>query len=974
MDRRTFLKDSLIFSVGLVLESKGRLFAGNVGSIDEIVNGNNKYKLTSKQLYDRFYNPPSDYRPFVRWWWNGDKVESKEIIRELNLLKDAGIGGVEINPVAFPSDTDDLGIKSLSWLSDKWIDMLKVAFDEAKALGMTCDLIVGSGWPFGAEYLEGDERASIVINYADKVTGPIDYEISRDGIFADADPKISSPFQGRKMKLLSLQMFPDPCSYVDEGIDLMQYENNGSFKFKIPDGKYSIAALVEVSGFLQVINGAPGAEGPVLNHFNDKAVSKYLNNMSDTIQSRIGPLSNYIRALFTDSMELEGANWSYNMREEFKKRCGYDVFPYLPFILFKIGSMGSAVNYDAVVPVTDDFNEVVQRVRYDFEYTKASLILNTFTDVYLKWCRQLNVKSRAQAYGRGFFPLETSMNYDIPECESWTMTWLQHKLGEEMSETDYRRGRAYTMVNKYVSSAAHLKGNRLVSCEEMTNTYTVFNMTLEQLKIGGDQTAISGVTHSIFHGFNYSPKETPFPGWVRYGAYYSEKNNWWKFFKYYTEYKGRMSVALSNATMYADIAILNPIGDMWTTIGMQNEPFPNNTIAQYKTLIWEAINKCGGGCDYVSESIICDATVQYGNICYNSRKYSVLFLIAVERLQQNTVQKLLEFVSKGGHIFSIEKEPHLSLSYNADYKNNDKLIQKTVDKIKSFKDNYVLIDKPENNFIFWYANLIKKYNLPHYVDVEKPNLYVMQNRYIADDGSELFFVCNSHRYNSHKTRLTFHKETLCGHHASIWDLETGNRYHLTLDVTGSRIFDLGPADSLLIVFDKEKCSEEWKPLQEFDFHNIIDVSEDWNVEFDYSLEDTVKNDFFHNLVDLNDCEDITGVKDYKHFSGTVIYRKQIVYCLSQKQVLLNLGRVEGVSELYVNGKNCGVKWYGRRIYDVSDYLINGINEIEVRVTTIMGNYMKTLKDNKIAQRWVNRKNREQLYQSMGMIGPVSIEY
>ena len=78
---------------------------------------------------------------------------------------------------------------------------------------------------------------------------------------------------------------------------------------------------------------------------------------------------------------------------------------------------------------------------------------------------------------------------------------------------------------------------RLVSCEEMTNTYTVFNMTLELLKIGGDQTAISGVTHSIFHGFNYSPKEAPFPGWIRYGAYYNENNNWWPYFKYYTAYK-----------------------------------------------------------------------------------------------------------------------------------------------------------------------------------------------------------------------------------------------------------------------------------------------------------------------------------------------------------------------------------------------------------------------------------------------------
>jgi hypothetical protein len=57
-----------------------------------------------------------------------------------------------------------------------------------------------------------------------------------------------------------------------------------------------------------------------------------------------------------------------------------------------------------------------------------------------------------------------------------------------------------------------------------SNTYTVFNTTPENLKIGGDQSAITGVTHSVFHGFNYSPPEAPYPGWLRYGGYYNENN------------------------------------------------------------------------------------------------------------------------------------------------------------------------------------------------------------------------------------------------------------------------------------------------------------------------------------------------------------------------------------------------------------------------------------------------------------------
>ena len=38
-------------------------------------------------------------RPWVRWWWNGDKVDTLELKRELLHLYEACIGGVEINPI-----------------------------------------------------------------------------------------------------------------------------------------------------------------------------------------------------------------------------------------------------------------------------------------------------------------------------------------------------------------------------------------------------------------------------------------------------------------------------------------------------------------------------------------------------------------------------------------------------------------------------------------------------------------------------------------------------------------------------------------------------------------------------------------------------------------------------------------------------------------------------------------------------------
>lgn len=196
MNRRNFLSRSAILTTGSLLTTNIPVTLGSL--IPE------NTRQSDRSLYELFNNHGLQYHPFVRWWWNGDKIEAKELLRELRLLKDAGIGGVEINPVEFPKrfDGEDLGRPSLKWLSEEWVKMLKVTFDETRSLGMTSDLIVGSGWPFGAEYLEGEDRAQIVTIGVKKLVGPLEYEISRFEIFREADPAISSINQaGRRLQL-----------------------------------------------------------------------------------------------------------------------------------------------------------------------------------------------------------------------------------------------------------------------------------------------------------------------------------------------------------------------------------------------------------------------------------------------------------------------------------------------------------------------------------------------------------------------------------------------------------------------------------------------------------------------------------------------------------------------------------------------------------------------------------------------------
>lgn len=345
---------------------------------------------------------------------------------------------------------------------------------------------------------------------------------------------------------------PKKIDAFTKGIRYDSLTGRHSITIDVPPGDHVLYCFVKLTGYMSVILGAPGAKGPVLNHFDRVAVEQFLNRMSDRMNTKLGRMGgSNLRAAFTDSFELEGANWDKNMLAEFKRRRGYSLEPYLPYLIFKVGEMGNPVKEKYGSEFSPEVQEeVINRVRNDFDLTQRELFHEAFTIPYNKWCHRNGMLSRVQAYGRGLHTLESSMYIDIPECE----TWFGHHHGTSFPDNSMA-GRGYTMVNKFVSSAAHLAGNPNVSCEEITNTGWVFNATLEKLKLTGDLSNLSGVNHSIFHGFNYSPKEAPFPGWLRYGTYFSERNPWWPYLRHWMDYKARLSAVLQNSEQQADVAI-----------------------------------------------------------------------------------------------------------------------------------------------------------------------------------------------------------------------------------------------------------------------------------------------------------------------------------------------------------------------------------------------------------------------------------
>jgi len=79
----------------------------------------------------------------------------------------------------------------------------------------------------------------------------------------------------------------------------------------------------------------------------------------------------------------------------------------------------------------------------------------------------------------------------------------------------------------------------------------------------------------------------------------------------------------------------------------------------------------------------------------------------------------------------------------------------------------------------------------------------------------------------------------------------------------------------------------------------------------------------------------------KYFSGTAVYRKTVnipAENLGTNRILqLDLGRVQVIAEVRLNGKDLGILWKAPFRIDVTDAAKPGDNELEVRVTNLWPN-------------------------------------
>jgi hypothetical protein len=892
-----------------------------------------------------FAHPSPQNHPFVRWWWNGNRVNSAEAIRQLDVLQAAGIGGVEINSIAMPESVPSDGLRAFPqhrWLSPAWGEVVREVALAAQDRGMTADIIIGSGWPFGGEFLPLADQIQRVRLVKRRFEGPAEIDLPLADLHIDQiseqDHESAHDILPPERELLAMRL----RAPGDAGLGTTLSSRPGPLPdrvtFSVPEGPHDLYLVLREQGYTEVKHGAPGAAGPIVDHYNPDAVSRYLQHMDEAFRRATGrPWADLVRAVFIDSIELSRSNWTTGLAGRFREVHDYDVTPYLHLVLD---------NQDQPLPPT--LADRVQRVRYDF----TQLLVDTFEHGFLKtvndWALANGIQARAQAYGRETHPLHGSMSVSLPEGETWL--W-----NDRLTNRDIRVDS--TSVNGYVGSAARLAGQRLVSFEAMTNAVPVFRETLADFKQALDYTLLEGIGHPIIHGFNYTPREAGFPGWVRFGCYLNERTPWWPHLPHFSAYSARMNTVLQAGEIQARIALLGPRADELGRHGMLYQPFPETKYPWYHYAMARAFREAGYGVDFISERILTAGQISDGQLHYGPRSYDGIVMMEVDSISQASAKALRSFANAGGQLAAIGAPPsrHAGLSITAD---RDGEVQAQINQISA--DHLHVFAAPikppspyeegqrgapahDQGLIDLAGEIGRTLEVEPNVRWSRPQRDQSQIRLRLDDGRDAVFFVNSRRDTAIHVATAVPGVT---GNPLRWDPATGKKQPQPQHADGSLDLRLGPLESALVIWESGTETKRSRVAAERADNSAVKTLANWSARFSPVADSQAFVLPRFELQDLSEHPD----NRVASFGGQVTYRTEFEADADARR-WLDLGVAQGSMEVRLNGELIGTSWYGRGVYDLSGYLLDQTNTLEITLATHLANYMKAQTNDPVAQRW-----------------------
>ncbi|QMV18011.1 hypothetical protein GOB94_04390 [Granulicella sp. 5B5] len=573
------------------------------------------------QLEQGFLNPPNSAKPMVRWWWFGPAVVKPEILHELEQMKADGIGGAELAFV-YPEVLDDpaKGLKNLPFLSPAMLDAVRYAQEQGRRLGLRIDITLCSGWPYGGPSTPLAQAAgrlrTIEIAVPANATSVSVPTLGQGESFLSASIAKGhlSPTGGPQGHLL-------PGRPVGWDAKSAQPLTLASGTIAIGASSSPRVALFFVAGHTkqEVKRAAVDADGYVLDPFSHQAVATHLEKVGGPLLSAFGSTPPY--AIFSDSLEAYGADWTPDLPAQFLRRRGYDLIPHLPELV-----AGGSSEAD--------------KVRHDWGVTLTELVNENYLTQINNWASEHHTKFRSQTYG------EPAVDFSSQNLVA-------------LAEGEGPQWRAFSTL-RWATSANHVFGHDVTSGETFTWLHSpVFRATPLDMKAEADIDFIMGENQLIFHGWPYSPPdhEVPEPGWSLYAAAsFNNHNPWHPVMPAVTSYIARLSWLLRQGQPANQVAILLPTDDAWASFTPSHVSV---TAAMQKLVtpaLMSAILSAGYNADFIDAAAI--DKIGFGT-------HQVLLLPPTDRIPLETLKKIHEYAAKGGKVIAVQHVPTMDAEGNA---------------------------------------------------------------------------------------------------------------------------------------------------------------------------------------------------------------------------------------------------------------------------------------------------------------------
>ena len=851
-----------------------------------------------------FANPPQETKPIL-WWRFMDDYSSREgIVADLDAMQNIGLRGAVVSYCSSSSGMSEPQPHSpfVPMFSEKWWEQMDFTLQQSteRDLDLWFQLCPGYATS-GGPWIQPEHSMQKVVWSETSCTADQAIRVLLP------QPRIDPKWN--YYRDIAVLAFPKGISPIplDRVIDLTSsMKPNGELSWQAPSGSWVIVRLGHTTTGVPVHPVTKAGYGLECDKLSKIATRIQFDQYFKKIAARRPAGSNQKIELFFDSWEAQNLNWTATMREEFQKRRGYDLLPWLLVATKRIvGSESQSRRFD-----------------YDWKSTIEEMINDHHFAELARLSRQLgNAELRAQPYNGPVNFMTAGALFDIPEAEYW------------LNKREYG-----WWSLRMIASVAHIHGKKIASAESLTAMPANHHMDADPFstKAQTDLAFTMGINQMALHASGHNPWPQHKPGLTSgfFPPLLGAWQTWNPLASSWIDYLSRCCFLLQQGQPTADVVRLfrpNEKGYEW--------------IPGYASDL----------CDeqFIVSSMKCDGKSVY---LPSGMRYSILQLVdttqtinaqlspsGIEKrvgrkpMPQNIslplLRKVQELVMAGATILGPRPEISPSLS---GYPQCDREIESIANHLWGTSTDAVIDRKVGKGRVLSGITITEALNRievkPDFQVIEKipPTDVPWIHRKVGED--DWYFVSNQ-RNRPLKVTASFRVH---GKVPELWHADRGTsepaRAWTIRDGRTEVELDFPPRGSVFVRFRPGPLPSLPVKLAHPRTLKTIPLTEPWKVGFSADMGAPTEVSFA-KLISWTEHPHPA----IRYYSGIAIYQTQITLPAHQGSTLLDLGQVKNLARITINGKRFPELWKPPFTCDISSAVKPGINQVTIEVANLWAN-------------------------------------